>query len=792
MTEKKSFPILGMHCASCARLIERSLQKTSGVISASVNYASEQASVDVDSKVSDEDLKKAVENVGYKAILVDQSAEGKGQRTIEEILRASNDVKEEEKKKQLKNLKNKVVVSSILSVIILSGSFPEWFTFVPSVFANPWYLFFLSTIVQFWAGREFYLATWSGLRNRTASMDTLIAIGTSAAYFFSALGVLFPGFFESLGIPMVMYFDTAAVIVTLILLGRYLEARAKLHTSDAIKKLLQLQAKTARVLRSNKVTNNQLTEDSIMKGKYVETDIPIDQVKVGDYIRVRPGEKVPVDGVIVEGVSSLDESMVTGESIPVDKTIKDTVIGATLNKLGSFIFKATKVGSDTMLANIVRMVAEAQSSRAPIQRLADVISSYFVPVVLMLAVATFIVWYDFGTFSQAFTNMIAVLIIACPCALGLATPTAIMVGTGKGAERGILIKDAETLEIANKISVAIFDKTGTLTEGKPKVTNVVEVRSGMFQPEADRPLGEDAGKVLQIAASLEQGSEHALGEAILEEAKGKEFALSAVEGFKAHPGLGIEGKIDGEMYYLGNRVLMKFAGINIEEEENPVQKLENEGKTVVYLSSEEDISGLIAIADTLKPTARALVDKLKRQGIEVWLITGDNERTAQAIARQTGIENIMAGVLPEEKALKVKELKSKIQNPPAGRADPKSRVVAFIGDGINDAPALASSDVGIAMGTGADVAMESAGITLLNKDLMSVDAAISLSKRTFSVIKQNLIWAFGYNIILIPVAMGVLYPFFGLLLNPALAAFAMAASSISVVSNSLRLKRINV
>ena len=732
MKVKKSFPIVGMHCASCARLIERQLSKTPGVVSASVNYASEAATIEGDGQIATDDaLAKAVESAGYKALLTGELKGGKTEKTIEER-------KEEAKKRELQNLKIKIIVSSILSVVILLGSFPEWFSFVPYAFSNPWYLLLLSSIVQFWAGKDFYLATWSGLKNRAASMDTLIAIGTSAAYFFSAFGVLLPGIFEKYGFPMIMYFDTAAVIITLILLGRYLEARAKLHTSDAIKKLLQLQAKTARVVRQGE-----------------EIDIPIEEVKVGDIIRVRPGEKIPIDGKIIEGVSSIDESMVTGESIPVDKTAGDSVIGATMNKSGTFLFKATKVGSDTMLANIVKMVSEAQSSHAPIQRLADTVSSYFVPVVLMLAVATFVLWYVFGpataAFSFAFTNMIAVLIIACPCALGLATPTAIIVGTGKGAEHGILIKNAETLEIANKVKVTVFDKTGTLTEGKPKVTDIVEVYRSSFIVDRHRKSDERTNnlrtnQVLRIAASLEKGSEHALGEAILEEAKRNKLEVEKVKDFKAISGKGIEGSIGNTKYTLGNRALMKDLDVDIESVEGRVQKLENEGKTVVFLATDKNVIGLIGIADTPKDSARGAVNALQKQGIDVWMITGDNERTAKAVAKKLEIKNVMADVLPDEKAEKVKELKDL-------KTDYRSRVVAFVGDGINDAPALASADVGIAMGTGTDIAMESAGITLLNRDLRSVDSAITLSKSTLSVIKQNLVWAFGYNVILIPVAM---------------------------------------
>jgi len=697
-TVKKSLPIIGMHCTSCAKLIEKKLNKTSGVISSNVNYASEIATVEVENHVKDEDLARVVADAGYKI---------------------GTNI-EEEKKKELQSLKVKVIVSSILSFFVFIGSFPEWFSFIPNFLANPIFLLLLSSPVQFWAGRQFYLATWSGLKNRAASMDTLIAIGTTAAYGYSILSIL--------GITSGTYFDTAAVIITLILLGRFLEAKAKSHTSDAIKKLLGLRVKTARVLRGDK-----------------EIDLPIEEVKVGDLIRVRPGEKVPTDGEVTEGQSSIDESMVTGESIPVGKFKGDTVIGATLNKNGSFVFRATKVGKDTMLAQIVEMVAAAQSSRAPIQRLADSVSSYFVPAVLMLSVFTFTVWFDLGEPIRALINMVAVLIIACPCAMGLATPTAIMVGTGKGAEKGILIKDAEALETAHKIKTIIFDKTGTLTIGRPIVTDV---------------SGE---KILEIVGSLEQGSEHTLAEAILNRIKEKGIKLSKVSEFKAYPGVGIGGVVNGKKYFFGNRG----------EKNEIIKRLESEGKTVMLLESGEKILGYVAVADVLKEGVREVVGKLERKGIESWMVTGDNERTAKAIAMQAGIKNVLAEVLPQEKASKVKELKEKYG------------VVAFAGDGINDAPALAASDVGIAMGTGTDVAIESAGITLLNRDIRSVITAYNLSRATFDVVKQNLIWAFGYNVILIPAAaLGYL--------NPMIAAFAMAASSISVVLNSLRLKSIKI
>jgi len=694
MTTKKSFPIVGMHCASCAKLIERKLSKIPGVLSCAVNYGSEQATIEADEKVKDGDLTKAVADIGYKAII-----NAEGEKTPDEI-------KEEEKGRELYRLKIKVIVSGILSSIIFIGSFPELFGFN----INALVLLALATPVQFWAGWEFYLATWSGLRNRAASMDTLIAIGTTAAYGYSI--------FSLFGLVSGMYFDTAAVIITLILLGRFLEAKAKAHTSDAIKKLLGLQAKTARVIRDGR-----------------EIDIPIEEVKLGDKIRVRPGEKIPVDGVIVEGESAIDESMVTGESIPVDKIAGSSVIGATINKSGTFVFKATKVGSDTMLSQIVKMVSEAQGSKAPIQRLADIVSSYFVPAVLMLAVLVFVIWFDFGFFSFAFVNTIAVLIIACPCAMGLATPTAIMVGTGKGAGKGILIKDAGSLETLHKIKTIIFDKTGTLTKGQMILVNEVD------------------NKHLQIAASLEKNSEHPIAQAIVNRAKEKKIKLSEVSKFKALEGLGVEGIINGKRYFLGKS---------------------KEGGVVLTINHRQ--LAIFKVSDEMKEGVKEVVAGLTSKGIDVWMITGDNEKVAHEIAKKAGIKNVLAGVLPSQKKDKVKEFKD----------------VAFVGDGINDAPALAASSVGIAMGTGTDVAIESAGVTLLNRDIRSVLTAFNLSRVTLNVIKQNLFWAFGYNVILIPVAAGVLYPFFGLLLNPALAAFAMAASSISVVVNSLRLKTLKI
>ena len=612
-----------------------------------------------------------------------------------------------------------------------------------------WVQMMLATPVQFWIGAAFYRATLPALKHRTANMDTLVAIGTTIAYFYSAFVTIFPEAVKNIGIEPMPYFDVATIVIGLILLGRYFESKAKAGTGEAIRKLIALQAKTARVIRDG-----------------VEIDIPIEQVSVGDLIRVRPGEKIPVDGEVADGNSSVDESMITGESIPVEKTKGGTVVGATMNKTGTFTFKATKVGSDTMLAHVIKLVEEAQGSKAPIQRVADLVSSYFVPIVLMLAVATFVLWYIFGpvpVLTYALLNMIAVLIIACPCAMGLATPTAIMVGTGKGAEHGILIKDAESLELAHKIDTVVFDKTGTLTKGMPEVTDIVVI-SG------------DRVSALSGAASLEKGSEHPLAEAIIKKAEAEKADVRKVEQFKALSGLGVEGMIGDAKAVLGNRKLLSEIGISFEKHEEDIARLENEGKTVMMFAQNGELRALIAVSDTIKDSAKEGVSLLQKMGIEVVMITGDNKRTAQAIGGKLGITNILSEVMPEEKEISVRKLQS------------EGRKVAMVGDGINDAPALAASDVGIAMGTGTDVAIEAADITLINADIRSVASAIKLSKATMRVIKQNLFWAFGYNIILIPVAMGALYPTFHILFNPILASLAMAFSSVSVVSNSLRLK----
>jgi Cu+-exporting ATPase len=738
---KKTFTIKGMHCASCVYVTEQALKKVAGVQTANVNLATNKATVECDAEMAnDTALSEAIKNVGYEAILGTNAP--------------SEDEEKIAKKKELHDLKIKLSVSLVLGGLLLWANFPGLMNTAPEILKNPWLQLLLALPVQFWAGLSFYKAAIPALKHRMANMDTLVAIGTSVAFLYSVFVTILPHIVQKAGIEPMPYFDTSTVIIGLILLGRYFEARAKAGTSAAIQKLMGLQAKTARVLRDGK-----------------EVDIPIEEVQVNDVIRVRPGEKVPVDGIIIEGESSIDESMISGESIPVDKAKGDTVVGSTINKSGTFLYKATKVGSDTMLAQIIKLVQEAQGSKAPIQRIADKISSIFVPVVLMLAVLTFVVWFDFGpspVVLHSLLNMVAVLIIACPCAMRLATPTAIMVGTGKGAEHGILIKDAESLEIANKVNVVVFDKTGTLTKGEPEVTDIVSVGN----------VSED--EILRLAASLEKGSEHSLAESIVKEGKNKKIQWLKVEKFHAVAGHGVKGEVDGKTITLGNRKMIKKSDIVYDTYEKQIEKLEHEGKTVMLLSEGKKLIGFIAVADTVKESAKSGIEALRKLNIEPVMITGDNKTTAQAVANKLGITQILSEVLPDQKENEVRKIQS------------SGKVVGFIGDGINDAPALAAADIGIAMGTGTDVAIEAADITLINKDLRSIASTITLSKKTMQTIKLNLIWAFGYNVILIPVAAGVLFPFFGILLNPILASLAMAFSSVSVVTNSLLLKRVKI
>lgn len=737
---KKQFPINGMHCASCVRVTERALKKTPGVKDAVVNLATQKASVTYDeANCTPEQLAGSIAKTGY----------------ILDLEEKNEELREEEKKKELASLKVKVIASLTSGALLLWGSFPGLMSTAPALLQNPFTQLLLALPIQFWAGLDFYKATIPALKHRTANMDTLVALGTTVAFAYSVFVTFFPEVVMNVGLDHMAYFDVSVIVIGLILLGRYFESQAKSGTSQAIKKLIGLQAKTARVIRNGK-----------------EVDIPIDQVQIGDTLRVRPGEKIPVDGLVIEGESSIDQSFVTGESIPVDIGKGDNIIGATINKSGTFTYKATKVGSETMLAQIIKLVEAAQGSKAPIQKLADVVSSYFVPIVIMLAFLTFGIWYIFGpnpAFLFALLNTVAVLIIACPCAMGLATPTAIMVGTGKGAEHGILFKEASSLEIANKINAIIFDKTGTLTKGKPEVTDVIPFNNNVKKEE-----------VLELAASIEKGSEHSLAEAIVKYAEAQKVKVSIVTKFNSIAGHGVEGTIGKKKVYFGNRRLMDKEKISTKEIAKQIEDLENKGKTVMLLATEGKLFGMIAVADTIKETAKEGVSKLEKRGIEVIMITGDNERAAKAIASQLGIKRVLAEVLPDQKEAEVRKLQA------------EGKQVAMVGDGINDAPAIAAADVGIAMGTGTDIAIEAADITLINKDLRSVAAAFELSKKTMRTIKLNLFWAFGYNIVLIPVAMGVLYPFGGPLLNPIFASVAMASSSISVVTNSLLLKKVKI
>ena len=735
-TTNRTLKIEGMTCAACAKNIERVTRKLNGVMVANVNFATEKLTISFEpSLVKTSDIKKAIEKAGYKALEEESNV----------------DMDKEKKEKEITALWNRFLISAIFAVPLLLIAMVPMFIMKPDSiepmkhlksFAVLQLILVLPIMVT---GKKYFIVGFKSLARLSPNMDSLISMGTSAAFLYSIFAV-YQIMLGNTGYEM--YFESAGVILTLITLGKYLESVTKGKTSEAIKKLMGLAPKTAIIIRDDK-----------------EVEIPIDEVEVGDVVVVKPGEKMPVDGEVVEGTTSVDESMLTGESMPVEKSIGHKIIGASINKNGSIKFKATKVGKDTALAQIITLVENAQGSKAPIAKMADVISSYFVPVVIVLALGSSLAWFLAGqTGVFALTIFISVLVIACPCALGLATPTAIMVGTGKGAEYGVLIKSGTALETAHKIQTIVFDKTVTLTEGKPKVTDIV-TESGI-----------DEDYLLQIAATAEKGSEHPLGEAIVKEAEERKLEFKKIDSFKAIPGYGIEVRIEGKKIVLGNRKLMIESKIALEKLEDISNSLAEEGKTPMYIAIDDKISGIIAVADTVKENSKKAIEILHSMGIQVAMITGDNKRTAAAIAKQVGIDTILAEVLPEDKANEVKKLQA------------EGKKVAMVGDGINDAPALAQADIGIAIGSGTDVAMESADIVLMRSDLMDVPTAIQLSKKTITNIKQNLFWAFGYNILGIPVAMGVLHLFGGPLLNPIIAALAMSFSSVSVLTNALRLK----
>ena len=827
--ERVDLPIIGMTCAACARRIESSLARAPGVRRATVNFATSRATVEYDpNHTAVKDLIEIVKQVGYDIVgtaradfVVDDSARPSGssrpleshlgrtkgvvaanfnlgtmqvrieylpslatiadlRRAIEnlgyrvrEMLTAADDATVGEREAaardaEYRELSAKFWVAAVLSLPVLVIAMSHGHL---TQFNHPWINWLqlaITTPVVLYSGAHFYRGAWAAFRHRAADMNTLIAIGTGAAYLYSVAATVMPTFFADamqsglmLGMSMggagatPVYFEAASVIIALILLGRLLESRAKGRTGEAIRRLMGLQAKTARVLRE-------------VDGQAREVDIPVEEVVPGDGVIVRPGEKIPVDGIVRDGASAVDESMLTGESMPVEKRSGDEVFGATINKTGSFRFEATKVGKDSALQQIVKMVQDAQGSKAPIARLADVVSGIFTPIVLCIAVATFVAWFMVGPqderFVIALVNFISVLIIACPCALGLATPTAIMVGTGKGAEYGVLIKGGESLEIAHKLQTIVLDKTGTITRGEPALTDVISAE-GVIEAE-----------LLRLAASAERGSEHPVGEAIVRGAAERGIELGDVRDFNAVAGHGIEASVDGRRLLLGNAKLMNDRGVGIREVEGRASQLAEAGKTPMFAAIDGRFAGLLAVADPIKPESREAVAALKAAGLEVVMMTGDNPRTAQAVARQVGIDRVFAQVLPEDKARKVKDLQQ------------EHKRVGMVGDGINDAPALAQADVGIAIGTGTDVAIEASDITLVRGDLRGVVTAIALSRATIRTVKQNLFWAFFYNVVGIPVAAGVLYPFTGWLLSPILASAAMSFSSVSVVTNSLRLR----
>jgi Cu+-exporting ATPase len=740
--DRKDFAVSGMTCNSCALSITRALERLPGVESADVSYPAERARVAYDpARCSPSDIQERIEDAGFDAEPVSNDA------------LPDAESKAKERNREERTLLRRFLVTGVLTLPVFWGAMSMWlpaWLAAPSVLMNPWTQLLLTIPAVVYGGSRFYAAMGHAFRNRTADMNTLIGMGTGVAFLWSAFATAFPGLLTARGLQPHVYFESVGVILTLILLGRYFEAKAKGRTGAAISGLMSLQAKTARVVRNGR-----------------EEDLPVERVRTGDVLLVRPGEKIPVDGVLLSGSSAVDESMVTGESLPTEKTEGDPVIGATVNRTGAFTMKATKVGADATLAQIVRLVREAQASRAPIQRLADRITAVFVPVVLMIAVASFsltLAWGPDPRFLTALVRSVAVLIIACPCALGLATPTSIMVGTGKAAEMGILIKDAEALETAGRLSAIVLDKTGTITEGRPELTDVVAIGG----------VSED--DLLRWTASAERRSEHPLAEAIVRGANRRGWTLSEPESFESLTGLGVKAKIEGHEALIGNARLFSERGIDAAPLEARASALSAEGKTPMYVALDGRPAGLVAVADALKPTSEEAVRRFRRLGLEAWMITGDHRRTAEAVARRVGIDQVLAEVLPERKSEEVRRLQS------------EGRVVAMAGDGINDAPALAQADVGMAIGHGTDIAIETADVVLMRGDLRAVADAIALSRATLANIKQNLFFAFLYNGLGIPIAAGALYPLTGWTLDPMLASVAMALSSFSVVTNALRLR----